>query len=119
MHGPDNFQPVHILLVRVSLPAYFYFAVAIAAIDRSALTGLEGYGSSLAAIGTYSRVHLPRGGVTGVPASKAVAAVAEAFCFPCLTAVGAALGLIGVASGLELLLFLNTKGKGIIAIGAS
>jgi hypothetical protein len=109
---------VHISLTRAILSAYSYFTVAIAAIDRSSLTGLEGYGSCFAAIGTNRRVHLPRGRVTGVSISIAVAAVAKALRFPCLTAFGAAFGLVGIASGLELLLFLNAKGKGIIAIGA-
>ncbi len=39
-----------------------------------------------------------------------------AFCFFCLAARGAALGLIGVASGLEKLLLLGTEGESSPAI---
>jgi hypothetical protein len=58
--------------------------------------------------------------VTGVVATVpvAIAAVSHAFLFSCLPAVGATLGLIGISSLLKLFLFLNTKGKGIVAIGA-
>jgi hypothetical protein len=116
-------RPCTYLLTSVSLPARFYFAITIAAIDWSALTGLEWYGSYLAAIGANCRVHLARRGtiasisVAITIVTVAIAATAaKAFCFPCLTAFGAALGLVGIASRLELLLFYSAKGKGIIAI---
>jgi hypothetical protein len=53
--------------------------------------------------------------VTIVP--EAVAIVPVALRFPCLTALGAAFGLVGIASRMELLLFLGAKGKGFSAIG--
>jgi hypothetical protein len=113
-----------ISLMKAVLPANSYFTVAIAAIDRPALTWFERYRSCLAAIGTYRRVHLPprfiaeaASAVAVTTIAVAVTAVSVAFCFPCLTAFGAAFGLIGVSPRLELLLFRDAKGKSVIAIG--
>ena len=118
-YGPA-ITPAHIVFYR--LPGGFNFAVAIAAIDRSALSGLEGYGSRLAAIGTSSRERLAGGRRSAVPVVAGVAAVVAAASggavgFPCLPAIGAALGLVGIAPLLDLLLFRYSEGKGIIAIG--
>jgi hypothetical protein len=49
--------------------------------------------------------------------SVAVASIPVALRFPCLTALGAAFGLIGIASRPELLLFVSGEGKGIAAVG--
>jgi hypothetical protein len=55
-----------------------------------------------ATFGAGRGVHLAWGSVT---------AVAVTFCLPCLAAFRAALGLVGVALGLEELLFLDAEGK--------
>jgi hypothetical protein len=115
--GRVNLQPVHFSLTGVSLSTGSYFTVAITAINRSALTGFEGYGSFLAAIGAYRRVHLTPGCVAVAAISVAITAVAVARRLPCLTAFGAAFGLVGIASRLEQLLFLSAEGKSITAIG--
>jgi hypothetical protein len=47
----------------------------------------------------------------------AIVAVSVLSCFPSLTAFGATLGLVCIASRLELFLFLSAKGKSITAIG--
>jgi hypothetical protein len=64
---------------------------------------------AFATLGAGCREHLARGSVT---------AVAVAFCFPCLAAFRASLGLVGVAFGLEKLLVFGAKGKRGAAIGA-
>jgi hypothetical protein len=110
IHGPDITSPC-ILLIRKWLPARSYFAITIAAVNRPALSRLERHGSFLAAISAYRRVHLAM--------AYRTIAVTIALCFSSLTAFGTAFGLIGVASRLELLLFLGAESKGITAIGTS
>ena len=76
--------------------------------------GLERYFSFLAAPKAYCREHLASGPVAVAAVSKAATVVLR---FPRLTAFGTALGLVSVASHLELFLFLSAEGKGITAIG--
>jgi len=97
--------------IKLNLPAISYFTEAITAIHRSALAGFEGYFSFLTAIGAHRGEHLSR------PVTVAVTSVPVALGLPCLTAFGTAFGLVGVASRLELLLFLGAKSKRITAIG--
>jgi len=92
------------------LPAWSDFTVAIATVHRFVTAGFKGYLSILAALGTFYREHLPLGSV-------ARATVSIAFCFPCLAAGRAALGLIGVALRLEELLVFSAKGERSPAIG--
>jgi hypothetical protein len=70
------------------------FAEALAAVYRTAFAGLKGYFGFFAALGADRWVHLAR-----------LAAGAVTLGFPGLPAVRAPLGLIGVALGLEELLF--------------
>ena len=109
-------QPMCVPQTKSRLPACSYFAVAIAAIHWSALTGLEGDSSFLAAIIAHCREHFASGCIAVVAISIAVAAKSILLCFPCLTAFGAALWLVRVASRMELLLFLSAKGKTFRAI---
>jgi hypothetical protein len=111
---------------RSKLSADSYFAEAIAAVDRSALAGLEGNCSFLATVGANGGEHLARRRRTVATISVAVVVIPEvvtiiavALRFSSLTAIGAALGLVGIASGVELLLLLSAKGKGFSAIGTS
>jgi hypothetical protein len=82
------------------------FAEALAAVYRTAFTRFEGNFGFFAALGADSGVHLARS-ATGTVALS----------FPGLPAVRAAFGLIGVAFGLEELLFRSTEGKRSSAIG--
>jgi len=93
----------------VLIPGWFDFAVAVAAVNRPVTAGFKGYFGLLATLGAYHRKHLASAG--------AIAAASEALFFPCLAACGTALRLIGVASGLEELLFLNAEGEGDATIG--
>jgi hypothetical protein len=90
----------------VILAACSDFAETLAAVYRPAFTGLEGDFGFFAALGADSGVHLAR-----------FAAGAVALGFPGLPAVRAALGLIGVAFGLEELLLRSAEGKRSSAIG--
>ena len=94
-----------------------YFTVAITAVHRSALTGFKRYFSFLATLGAHCREHLASRGIAAAIITIAVVAVSVLSCFPSLTALGATLGLVGIASRLELFLFLSAKGKSIPAIG--
>ena len=109
-------------LIPSELPAGSYLAVTIAAVYRSALAGLERHGSCLAAIGANGGEHLawrcgPVAAISIAAVSIAVAAIPVALRFPCLTALGAAFGLVGIASRLELLLFPGAKRKRFSAVG--
>lgn len=94
-----------------------YFTVAITAIHWSALTGFKRYFSFLATLGAHCREHLASGGIAMAIITIAIIAVAVLSCFPGLTAFGTTLGLVCIASRLELFLFLSAKGKSIPAIG--
>ena len=83
------------------------FAETFAAVYRAAFAGLEGDFGDFAALGAGSGVHLARLATAGaVPLG-----------FPCLAAVRAALGLIGIALGLEEFLLGSAEGKRGTAIG--
>ena len=85
------------------LPGCLDFGVALAAIDRSVFTWLEGDFGLFAALSAHSGEHLattPAGAFGSVTLS-----------FPCLTARWATLWLVGVSLGLEELLFRRGKGK--------
>ncbi len=89
--------------------------VAIAAIHRPIFAGLEWYLSSFPTLGTYRRKHfaLRPVAIAIIPIAVAtVATVAVLPCFPFLAAWGTALRLVSIASGCELFLFPNAKGKG-------
>jgi hypothetical protein len=100
-----------------TLPAYPDFVVAITAIHRSTLTGLERYFSVLATIRAHCREHLASRSVTIAIISIAVATVSVLACFPCLAAFGATLGLVSITSRLELFLFLSAEGETSPAVG--
>ena len=105
------------------LPAYTYLTIAVAAVDRSTLAWFEWYGSRFTTSSANSREHLAAGCIAeaagAVAAFVAVAAVAGAFCFPCLAAFGAAFRFVGITSRTELFLLLNAERKGIVAVVAS
>jgi hypothetical protein len=93
-----------------ALSAGSNFTVAIATVHRFITTGFKGYLGILAALGTFYREHLPR-------RSVARALVSITLCFSCLATGRAALGLIGIAFGLEKLLLFSAEGEGSPAIG--
>jgi len=99
------------------LPACSYFTVAITAIHWSTLAGLERYFSFLTTLSAHRWEHLASGCVAVAIISVAASTISVLSCFPCLTAFGAAFGLVSIASRLELLLFLSTKGESITTIG--
>jgi hypothetical protein len=119
-YGPACDQPI-LSFFGVRLPLRFYLAVTIAAVNRTALSGLKGDGSRLAAVRTGSGERLAGGGAIGTVAGIAIASApgGAAVCLACLTAFGAAFGLIGIAPLLELLLFRYSEGEGIVAIGTA
>jgi hypothetical protein len=82
-----------------------YFCVALAAIYRPAFTWLKRHFSFLATLGTYRGEHLSLGSV-------AIATAVITLCFPCLAARWTTLRLVGIASGLEELLFFYAESKG-------
>jgi hypothetical protein len=89
------------------LPVDFDFAIAIAAIHRTIIAGLEGHLSVLAAFCTGCRVHL----------SVATAGALTAFRLSGLTAGRATLGFVGIALGMEEFLLFCGEGERITAIG--
>ena len=101
-------QPI--FLSKSRLPAWLYFAVAVATVHRSVFTRLKRYFRILATLGTYRGKHLPLWSIT-------ITAASLAFQLPCLPTFGTTLGLVGVASQLEKLLVLSGEGKGVSAIG--
>ncbi len=102
---------MYVLKVKLVLFTQSDLVVAITTIYRSTFAGLERYFSFLTTLGAYSREHLASGPV-------AVAIISGALCLPCFATCGTALRLIGIASGLEDLLFLSTEGEGSPTIGA-
>ena len=102
---------MYVLKVKLVLSAHFALIVALTTIHRSTFTGLERYFGFLTTLGAHGREHLASGPV-------AVAIISGALCLPCFATCGTALRLIGIASGLEDLLFLSTEGEGSPAIGA-
>jgi len=101
---------MYALKVKPALSAWSDFTVAIATVHRFVTAGFKGYLSILTALGAFYREHLPLGSV-------ARATVSITLCFSCLATGGAALGLIGIASGLERLLLPSAEGKGSPTIG--
>ena len=117
-----RFSPAHTgCWKNPELPGVSYLAVTIAAINGSALSGLEGYGSCLAAFRACCGERLARGeGAVAVTRKTAAAgAAAGTFCFAGRTAFGTALGLIGVTPLLELFLFFYGEGEFFAAIGTA
>jgi hypothetical protein len=102
---------VYVLQGQIALSAQSDFAVALATIYRSSLTGLERYLGFLTTLGAYCREHLASGPV-------AVAIISVTLCLPGFAACGTALGLVGIAFGLEELLFLSAEGEVGSTIGA-
>jgi len=108
----------HVCLVfRPALSTRSYFTVAITAIHWSVFAWLERYFSFLATIGAYCGEHLARGTIAVSAITIAAATVSVPLCFPCLTAFGAAFGLISIAPGLEKLLILNAESELLPTIG--
>jgi hypothetical protein len=87
--------------------AGFDFTVAIATIHWFIAAGFKGYLSILTALSALYREHLPL---------ASIAAVSITLCFSCLATGGTALGLIGIALGLEKLLLFSAEGEGSSAI---
>jgi len=102
---------MHALKFKLDLFVQFDFIVALATIHRSAFSWLERYFGLLTALGARYREHLASGPV-------AVAIISVTLCFPGFAAGGTALGLVGIALGLEELLFLSAEGEVSPTIGA-
>ena len=90
------------------------FVVAIAAVNRPAVSRLEGHLCFFAASSTHRREHLSPGRV----ARRAVARRAVPLRSLRCAATLAALGLIGIASRGKVLLFFGTEGESDPAVGA-
>ena len=103
---------MYALKVKLTLSTHFDLTVAIATVHRSTATRFEGYFGVFTALGTYRREHLALG-----PIAVAVATISILLCFPCLAALGATLGLVGVAFGVKKLLFSGVEGEDSPAIG--
>jgi hypothetical protein len=102
---------MYLLCLRLVLSILSDFAVALATVDWSAFSRLEGDFGFLTALGAYRREHL-------TPGPVAVAIITVALCFPGFAAGGTALGLVGIALGLEELLFLGAEGEFSPTVGA-
>jgi len=100
---PDTTQDL------VQLPTGADFPVAVAAVHRFIATRLKGHFGGFATLGAGSGEHLAGG---------SVAAISIALRLPCLTALRASLGLVGVAFGLEELLVLGAEGESSSTVGA-
>jgi hypothetical protein len=114
MYDPITISPyvlltTNLLRTRILPSTRFDFAVAIAAIDWSALTGLEWYCRFLAAFSAYCREHLSGCSVTVAAISIATGSVL--LCFPRLAAWWTALWFVSIAPWLELFLFFSAKGE--------
>jgi hypothetical protein len=96
--------------IKPALSAGSNFTVAIATVHRFITAGFKWYLGILAALSAFYREHLPLRPV-------ARATVSITLCFPRLATGRAALGLIGIALGLEKLLLFSTEGEGAPAIG--
>ena len=103
-------HPMYALKTKPALSAGSDFTVAIATVHRLITARFKGHFGIFTALGAFYREHLPLWPVTRATISIALG-------FSCLAAGGAALGLIGIASGLEKLLVLNAESKGSPAIG--
>ena len=102
-----SFTSLRVLFTNFLLAVRADLTEAFAAIYRAAFAGLEGDFGLFAALGTNGGVHL-----AGFAASGAVT-----FGLPGLPAGGAALGLIGIAFGLEEFLLGGAERKRRAAIG--
>ena len=100
--------------MKLKLPAWSVFVVALATIYRSAFTGLKRYFGVLPTLGTHRGEHLAR---PVAIAASASASASVTLCLSCLAASWASLGLIGIAFGLEELLLLASESEGSPAIG--
>jgi len=108
----------HVCLeIKPALSTQSDFTIAIAAVHRFIATRFKGYFGILSAIGACYGKHLARGTIAVSAITIAVATVPVPLCFPCLTAFGAAFGLISIAPGLEKLLILNAESEGSPTIG--
>jgi len=92
------------LKFKLALSVRSELGVAIATVNRPISAGLERHFSLFATLGTYCGEHLASGPV-------AVAAISIAVHLSGLTARGAALGLVGIAFGLEELLLFDGEGE--------
>ena len=108
IHGPIILSPCIFWCQTTELPARSDFSIAIATVYWPVTARLKGYFGVFAALCADYGEHLAGG---------SIAAVSVAWCFSCLTARGAALGLIGIAPGLEKLLFLSAERKCRTAVG--
>lgn len=91
---------------RTDLSCVSNFTETITAVDGLVTAGLERNFGLFTALGTDSREHLTLGAVS----------IAITLGFPCLTAFRTALGLVGIASGLEEFLVFSAMRKGSAAI---
>ncbi len=95
----------------LALSALSDFTVALTTINWSTFAGLKRHFGVFAALGAYRGEHL-----ASRPIAEAIILIT--ICLPCFTACETALRLIGIAFGLEELLFLNAESEGSSAIGA-
>jgi len=101
---------VHTPATTLSIPGGADLIVAVATVDRSVTTGLEGYFCILATFRADDRKHL-------APWSESETFVLLTL-FPRLATRRAAFGIVLVAFGGEELLFFSTEGEGRTAIAA-
>jgi len=104
--------------VRLTLSSRADFVIAISAIYRSILAGLEWYFSFFAAFGTYCREHLALVTIATASAPIATASAPIALRLPCSATRWTALWLIGIPFGLEEALLLATESEGSATIRA-
>jgi hypothetical protein len=102
---------MYALKVKPALSTQSDFTVAIATVHRSVTARFKGYLGVFAAVSAYRGKHFASGSIA------IIAGTPRALCFPRLAARKTALGLIGVASGLEELLLISAEGEGSLTIG--
>jgi hypothetical protein len=105
---PGRFTDPDTTLFYAGLPVRANLAIAITAINRFITTGLEGDFGALTTFGTGGWEHLARGSKAAIPVALRL---------PCLSALRASLGFVGVAFGLEEFLVLSREGKAGSTIG--
>ena len=88
--------------LEVALSAGSDLGVALTTVHWPVFTRLKRYFSFLATLSAYGWEHL-------APGSVAIATITVTLRLPCFAACGTAFGFVGVASGLEELLFPGSK----------
>ena len=116
-------NPAPRVFTRPSAGLAFYFAIAVAAIDRFAIARFERNLCGFTAVRASGGEHLACSVAAAAIAAAAVAiatitaGAGPAFCFPGIATRWAAFRLIGITLGLEKFLVLNTERERGSAIG--